>query len=196
MVKSQNPVFLMRRLKHIWIHGFVLGLGIMLIGFLVWFSLSEKPSAPPSEKGKTAPQVQTQSDLNASVGSQAATKMPADPTMILKNQLEQVLERIKEANQNKNLSQFLSQYSPNFPHLAQKAQRVSRAWKIYDYRKMEFEIKDIKPLAANITEARVTWEVEAQNSSTLKRKVISKTYLVRFVRDSGHWRIKAVDETG
>lgn len=196
MTDSQNPVLLMRRLKRLWIHGFALGLGVVLIGFLVWFSLRDTPSSPTSEKGEKAPQAQAQPDQNAPAGPQAATKVPAEPAAILKGQLEQVLAGIKEANQKKNLSQFLSHYSPNFAHLTQRAQDVSKAWKIYDYPKMEFEIKEIRPLDDNTIEGLVKWEVEAQNSSTLKRKNISKTYLIRFVRESGQWRIKALDEAG
>ena len=44
-----------------------------------------------------------------------------DSTAQLKSQLAQVLAGIKEANQKKDLSQLLSQYSPNFPQLQQRA---------------------------------------------------------------------------
>ena len=44
--------------KHIWIHGFVIGVGVVLIGFLVWFFITETPSSSTSHPGETAPQVQ------------------------------------------------------------------------------------------------------------------------------------------
>jgi hypothetical protein len=87
----------------------------------------------------------------------------------------------------------LSHYSPNFPQLPQRAQSISKIWKTYDYPKMEFEIKEVRLLADNTALVRVTWNVEVQNISTQKNKNVSKTYLIRFVRESGQWRIKALD---
>ena len=171
--------------------GFLLGVGLVLIGFFVWFSLSGTPSAPPSSKGEKAPQPQSQPDKNAPA---AAPKVPAESSAILKSQLEQVLSGIREANQKKDLSQLLSHYSPNFPQLPQRAQSISKIWKTYDYPKMEFEIKEVRLLADNTALVRVTWNVEVQNISTQKNKNVSKTYLIRFVRESGQWRIKALDK--
>jgi len=171
--------------------GFLLGVGFVLIGFLVWFSLSGRPSAPTSIKGEKAPQPQSQPDKNAPA---AAPKVPAQSSAILKSQLEQVLSGIREANQKKDLSQLLSHYSPNFPQLPQRAQSISKIWKTYDYPKMEFEIKEVRLLADNTALVRVTWNVEVQNISTQKNKNVSKTYLIRFVRESGQWRIKALDK--
>ena len=47
-----------RRWKHIWIHGFVIGVGFVLIGFVVWFFITGTPSSSTSHKDETAPQVQ------------------------------------------------------------------------------------------------------------------------------------------
>jgi hypothetical protein len=171
--------------------GFLLGVGFVLIGFLAWFFLSGTPSAPTSIKGEKAPPPQAQPDKNASA---AASKVPAGSTAVLKSQLEQVVSGIRDANQKKDLSQLLSHYSSNFPQLPQRAQDISKTWRIYDYPKMEFEIKEARLLNENTAVARVTWNVEVQNISTLKNKNVSKTYLIRFVRESGQWRINALDK--
>jgi hypothetical protein len=80
--------------------------------------------------------------------------------------------------------------------LTQRAQSISKTWKIYDYPKMEFTITELKVMADDTVEARVTWEVEAKNISTQKSQNISKAYWIKFVRESGHWRIKALDQAG
>ena len=67
-----------------------------------------------------------------------------DSSAKLESQLAQVLDGIKEANQKKDLPQLLSHYSPNFPHLQQRAQNISKTWKIYDYPKMDFEITEVR----------------------------------------------------
>ncbi|HEY9074268.1 MAG TPA: hypothetical protein VIN67_09075, partial [Desulfobaccales bacterium] len=86
-------------------------------------------------------------------------------------------------------------YSPNFPQLPQRAQRISKDWKVYDYPEMEFEIKEVRLLADKTAVAKVIWNVEVQNISTRKIKNVSKTYQIRFVQESGQWRIKALDKT-
>jgi hypothetical protein len=191
MTENRKSSHMPLRWKHLWVRVLALGLGFVLVGFLAWFFIG---ATPPSSTGEEAPQAQAQSGQNEPAGPQSGTGVPAELTAILKIQLEQVLAGIKEANQKKNLSQFLSHYSPNFPQLTQRSQSISKNWKIYDYPKMEFEIKEIRSSDDNTALARVTWDVEAQNISTLKRKNISKTYLIRFTKESGQWRIKALDE--
>jgi hypothetical protein len=182
------------RWKHIWVRGFVLGIGVVLIGFLVWFLIRETPSSPPSHTGEKAGAAQVQPGLGAPTTALVVPKVPAESTPTLKSQLEQVLVGIRMANQNKDLSQFLSHYSPNFPQLPQRAQSISRIWKIYDYPKMDFDLQEVRLLPDKTAAARVTWHVEAHNISTKKSKDISKSYQVRFIRESGQWRIKALDK--
>ena len=193
MTEHQKSSHSQPRWKNIWIHGFVLGVGVVLIGSLVWFFIRKTPTSPPSSTGEKAAEAQVQPREGAPAGPPVAPEVPAESTPTLKSQLEQVLSGIREANQKKDLSQLLSHYSPNFPQLPQRAQRISKTWKIYVYPEIEFEIAEVRLLADKTAEARVTWNVEARNISTLKNENISKTYLVRFVRESGQWRINALD---
>jgi hypothetical protein len=183
-----------RTWKHIWIHGFVIGVGVVLIGSLVWFFLTGTPSSSTSQREETASQVQAPPGQGTPAGPPVASRAPVDSTALLKSQLAQVLAGIKEANQKKNMPQLLSLYSPNFPQLHQRTQNISKTWKIYDYPKMDFEITEARLLADQTAEARVTCEVEAHQISTHHYKNISKTYLIRFARESGQWRITALDK--
>lgn len=171
----------------------------MLIGLVAWFFMKGTPSSPPSLTGGKAaevqvPQRQTQPGKDLSVAPPATAEVPAESTATLESQLAQVLAGIREANQKKDLSQLLSHYSPNFPQLQQRVQYISKTWKIYDYPKMDFKITEVRLLANKTAQARVTWDVEAQNISTLKNKTIVKTYLVRFSRESSQWRIKSLQQ--
>jgi hypothetical protein len=168
----------------------VLG-GVVLSGALAWFLLAGPPLSSTAKQGESAPPAQAQTGQSASAAPLTAPST-AGPAK-LKSQLEQVLAGVREANQKKDLSQLLSYYSPNFPRLPQRAQSISKNWTIYDYPTMEFEVKEVRLLDEDAAAARVTWEVEAKNISTLKSKNISKTYLVRFAKESGQWRIKALD---
>jgi hypothetical protein len=189
--KSLRPPPRWRRLLN---HSFVIGLGVLLVGFLVWSFIMGTPFLTTSPKVETTAPAQTQPGKTPATAPPVASAVPPDSAAILKNQLSQVLNGIKAANQKKDLSQLLSYYSPNFPQLTQRAQSISKAWKIYDYPKMDFEIKQVRLLSDRAAVARVTWEVEAQNISTLKSQTISKTYSIKFARESGQWRITALDK--
>jgi hypothetical protein len=179
--------------KRLRVLGLLLGAGLVLIGLLVW-SLTSRTAVSPKSDKKTD-QIQpapTRPAPSAAANPRVGPKVAVDATASLKSQIEKVLTGIKEANQNKDLPQLLSYYSSNFPQLPQKAQTFSKDWKVYNYPKMEFEIKDVKLVADNNAVIKVTWNVQVQNISTKKYKDISKTYLVRFVKESGLWRIKAL----
>jgi ketosteroid isomerase-like protein len=178
-----------------------LGLALVLVGLVGWFFLrgTHGPSAPPSpdEKAAKAPETQVQPGPNGSASPRAVAGVPAaEATAALRSQLEKVLTGIRAANQEKDLSQLLSHYSPNFPQLTQRAQSISKTWKIYDYPKMDFTITELKSITGDTVDARVTWDVEAKNISTQKSQNISKAYWIRFVKESGQWRIKALDQAG
>jgi hypothetical protein len=199
MIEPRHSSHSQPRWKQIWIHGFVLGVGAVLIGFLVWFFIKGTAFAPPSlteEKAAEvqAPKMEAQPGKTPPAGPAAAPGVPVTSTPALESQLAQVLAGVREANQKKSLPQLLSHYSPNFPQLQQRVQHISKAWKIYDYPKMDFEISQIRLLADKTAEARVTWNVEARNISTLKNNTFSKTYLIRFARESGQWRIKSLQK--
>jgi ketosteroid isomerase-like protein len=191
--KTSYPVPKWKRLR---VQGLLLGAGLVLIGLLAW-SLTRGTAVSPTsdKKPDQVQQVQVRPAQSAAAAPRVGPKVAAESTAGLKSQIEQVLTGIKEANQKKDLSQLLSYYSPNFPQLPQRAQSISKAWKVYDYPKMEFEIKDVRLVADNNAVIKVTWNVEVQNISTKKYKDMSKTYLVRFAKESGQWRIKALEKT-
>ena len=194
MSENQKSSYSPPRGKRVSISSFVLVAVIVLIGLVTWFFMQGTPSAPPSLPGGKAAEVQvphsqTQPVKELPVPSPAAPEVRAESTAPLETQLAQVLAGIREANQKKDLSQFLSHYSPNFPQLQQRVQQISKAWKIYDYPKMDFKITEIKLLANKMAQARVTWHVETKNITTLKNKTIVKTYVIKFSKESSQWRI-------
>jgi hypothetical protein len=197
MTDNWKSSHVQRRWKHIWIHGFVIGVGCVLIGFVAWFLLTEPHSSSDSQKGEIAlpvqpPMVQPPPGASPPAAPPVASEAPGAAGADLQSQLTQVLTGIKEANQKKDLAQLLSHYSPNFPHLQQRARNIAKNWKTYDYLKMDFHLTEVRLLADTTAAARVTWDVETRNTSTRKNQAIAKTYLIRFAKESGQWRIKAL----
>jgi hypothetical protein len=194
MSENRKPSYLQPKWMRTAIYGFVLGAVVLLIGLVAWYSMQGTPSSPPPLTGGKAaevqlPQGQTQPGKDLPMPPPAAAAVPAESTAKLESQLAQVLAGIREANQKKDLSQLLSHYSPNFPQLQQRVQHISKAWKIYDYPQMDFKITEMKLLAKNTAQARVTWNVETKNITTLKNKTLVKTYVIRFGKESNQWRI-------
>ncbi len=180
------------RWKSLWFHGLGPVLGLVLVSYLLWFIVHGRAFFATSGKGVEAPPVQALPAPEAAAAPPIAAKVPTAPAPDLRSQLEQVLAGIREANQKRDLSQLLSYYSPNFPQLTQRTQGISKAWRIYNYPKMAFEIQEIKPVTDNTAVARVTWLIEAQNISTMKQQNISRTYWITFSRESGQWQISAL----
>lgn len=193
MTDDQKSSYELLRRKPLWVRGIVLVLGFVLVALLFWYFLKGTPYPPISPKGEAAPPAQTQPSPKAPPDYRAAPAAPEESTALLKGQLQQVISEIREANQKKDLSKLLSYYSPNFPGLTQRTQSISKVWKIYDYPKIEFDLEDIKLLPDNTVLARVKWDAEAKNISTQKSNNVSKTYLIRFGKESGQWRIKALE---
>jgi len=193
MTDDQKSSYELLKRKPLWVRGIVLVLGFVLIASLFWYFIKGPLYSSISHKGEQAPQAQTQPSQKAPPDYRVAPTAPEESTALLKGQLQQVISEIREANQKKDLSKLLSYYSPNFPGLTQRTQSISKVWKIYDYPKIEFDIEDIKLLPDNTALARVKWDAEAKNISTQKSKNVSKTYLIKFGRESGQWRIKALE---
>jgi hypothetical protein len=192
MTDISTSSLMKRKLKHLWAHGLIWGIAIVIIGLLVWFFWEGSSSTSVSRHAKPIPPVKTSPAPSPTSGPKIVPPSPPPATPTLKNQLSQVLNGIKQANQQKDLAKLLSYYSPNFPRLTNRAQKISKSWKTYNYPKMDFDISGVKRLNEDKASARVTWNVEAQYLGTQKSKNISETYMIKFVKESGHWRIEAM----
>lgn len=191
---------LMDLAKRLWIHGFLAGLAVVLIILSLWYFIwgwplgsapegQEEPKPTISQAPVTAPTAPSTQTTPTQPTPPADTAKPPTP---LKAELEVVLTKLAEANRNKDLPQLLSLYDPTFPDLQQKAEEISRTWKIYEYRRLQFRLEDIRSQSPGNASAKVTWEAETRNRFTYEIKEFNKTYLVWFTTDSGQWRIKSL----
>jgi hypothetical protein len=180
-------------LKRLWIHGFLVGLALVILGLAGWYFFNGSFFPATSGENEPGQAAQIKADQAPAAAPLPSAARPENPAAVLKSQLEKVLAGLREANQKKDLSLLLSYYSPNFPQLTQRAQAISKTWKIYDYSQIEFEIKEIDVKNADTAVARVSWKATARNIDTKSAKNISKIYRVTFVREAGHWHIRALE---
>ena len=183
---------LLAHVKRLWIHGFLAGLAVVLVILSLWYFIWGWPlgSAPEGQE-EAKPNL---SQAPAPAAPPAATNDRSAVT--LKEELEAVLAKLAAANRDKDLPLVLSLYDPTFPDLQQKAEEISRTWKIYDYRSLRFRIEEIRSQSPGNASARVIWEAETRNRFTYEIKELNKIYQVWFTNDSGQWRIKSLEKAG
>jgi hypothetical protein len=104
-------------------------------------------------------------------------------------QLMQILNQIRAAQLNKDINLFMSSFSPNFPDIDDKRQKVLKIWQVYDYLDMKYEIKDMQKLDNNTTSANISWQFEVRDKNSGIKQII-KTYKVSFSKEGGRWLIR------
>jgi hypothetical protein len=185
---------LQAHLKRLWIHGFLAGFGVVLVIFLIYFFIWGWPAAPPegTEEAKSPPS----QGLPTPLITPAPTPPGAEvkPLSTLEAELTEVVAKLEHANQNKDLQQLLSLYSPSFPDLPKKAEEISRSWGAYDYLSLGFKLTDVHSSAPDRAAALVFWKIKTRHRQTRQIKDSTKVYLVQFTRNAGQWRIQSLDK--
>lgn len=174
---------LVARVKHLWFHGFLAGLAVVLLVLAGWYAIWGWPQGNHPEG-----QEEAKAAMDQSPGTPA-------PPAALKAEIEVVLANLAEAHRHKDLPLWLSLYDPAFPELAQKAEEVSRSWKVYDYLSLRFRMEELRSTAPGLASARIIWEAETRNRATHETRRLTRTYQARFANDSGQWRIRALETT-
>jgi hypothetical protein len=188
---------LQAHLKRLWIHGFLAGVGVLFVIFLISYFIWGWPFATQEDTEETKP-TPPQAVVTPVTPPAPAPKIHPPPSPAVKPpappaaELAAVLAKLEVANQKKDLHQLMSLYSPSFPDLPQKIQEISRSWDAYDYLSLNFKLTEINFQTPDSASARVTWKIKARHRQTKKIKDIIKVYLVRFTCESGQWRIKSL----
>ena len=196
--KNSSPYKLQAHLKRLWVHGFLMGSGVVSVILLILFFIWGWPSLAPEKPEERTPTLSQAPSAPATPESKPAPIIASmvGPTSTLKIELEKVLANMAEANLKKDLPLLLSLYDPNFLDLSVKTKEISRTWTAYDYRSLRFQIEKIKSAAPGDAVARVVWQGKTRNRATGELKDFSKIYLVGFSKDSGQWRIKYLKRGG
>ena len=161
-------------LKRLWIHGFLAGVGVLFVIFLICYFIWGWPFATPEGPEETKP-TPTQALVAPVTPPAPALETPppagaVGPPATLEAELSGVLAKLEEANQKRDLQQLLSLYSPSFPDLPQKAQEISRSWASYDYLSLNFKLTEIKTPTPDSASALVTWKIKTRQRQTQKIK--------------------------
>ena len=189
-------------LIHLWMHGFVVAMVLVIIISLSFFFFKGFDSAPDLKEARTSPAPAPGQSVKGPPAS-AAEKPKAPPASaapeaspLLKTQLEEVMAVLREANLKKDISRFMSLYAPTFPQLDQKRQETLKIWEAYDYLSLTYKIDDLKPLGPDRVSARITWQGKIKEKRTTNLREADLVYQATFKKTSDKWLIQALEKAG
>jgi hypothetical protein len=115
---------------------------------------------------------------------------------VLKDQLAEPLNQLREAQLKKDISRYTQAFAPDFPDFDKRRQKTLAVWEAYDYSGLDFELAEIKLLDADHAQAAVTWKLHIQQKVTQTAKSETQSYKVWFAKDAGKWRISNLELVG
>jgi hypothetical protein len=175
--------------------GLLVGAGVIILLLLILvFTRTEKPVPPIPQ---LPPKAEAPAPPAAPPAPPAAAPAPAPEAQpaSLKEQLQGVLAKMREARLNKDIILLMNTYSLTFPDLDEKRRETLKAWENYDYTNMVFTVDEVQPLDADNANATVTWYVDLKNRRTGELISSTQTFKVRFAKELGQWRIRTLEET-
>jgi hypothetical protein len=187
-------------------------LGIALVGASVlviflgiwWFVRGNQQTRLPTtcsvlgvnEKKAPAPnpQVLTPAPAVKPVVSPISPATESLPTVeVIKKQLEDLLQNMREAQLKKDLDRYMQFYSSNFPELDRKRQVTRKNWDLFNYLDLKFKIDEVKLLITGKALAQVTWNIKYQNADSDELKRFTQTLKVWFSNEADKWRIDKLE---
>jgi Double zinc ribbon len=151
----------------------LIGILILLVG--VWYVWRHLPTQVPS----------TQVPVTATA-----------PQEDLKQQVEQVAEKIRSAHLNKDINKWLSCYSSSYPNLGQLENRMLELWKNYDIKDVSYRISNVKRLSDTQISADLVWNIQVYDLRTHDYTLVRQGYTAILEKDQNSWKIRDSKEQG
>lgn len=187
-----------------WLIGLLVGAGILILILLILLFTrgTSTPPAPTAAPKAEAPAPALPATTPASPAATPAPSPsvtpapePAPPAEAsLKEQLQQELAILREAQLRKDIVQFMSVYSLTYPELDNKRANTLKAWERFDFTSLVFTVDKIQTIDPDNAIAWVTWYMDTKNRRTQELASGSQTYQVRFAKELGKWRIRSLEE--
>jgi hypothetical protein len=119
----------------------------------------------------------------------APERAPAFSAIPERQDLLDLLNKMRDAQLKKDIHLFLEAYDPHFPNLAHRRELMLSIWQRYDYVDSQFQLSDLTIKNSTLILGRVTWVIKARDRQSNDMKIFSKSYQVYFSKDSGKWLI-------
>lgn len=184
----------------------LLGGSALAIILVAWWLLMPKPQPHLP----AVPPVPAESEIKGSPSASEPKTAPASPVLakasqvspapeslptieVLRKQLEELLQNMRDAQLNKDLEKYFNYYSPNFPDLDKKRQATTKNWELYNYLELEFKLEEVKLLITGNASALVTWKITYQTPGSEEIKNITQVFKILVSNESDRWRINKLE---
>jgi len=169
-----------------WVIGALVAAAVaVVILLIILFSRTSPTPAPPG------PQAQAPAAPAPAPAPEATAPSPAEE---VKDQLQKVLSVLREAQLKKNITEFMSVYSTNFPNYEQKRASALNSWEKFDYVNLIFTVDKVQTIDPDNALAWVTWYMDIRNRDNQELAGTTQSFQVRFAKELGHWRIRDLKE--
>ena len=181
-----------------WLMGLLVGSGILILILLILLftrGTSTPPAPTPAPKLEAPAPAPSATTPTPAPPEATPAPVPAPPVEeTLKGQLQKEFSILREAQLHKDIVQFMSVYSLTFPGADDKRANTLKSWESYDFTNLVFTVDKIQPTDSDNVIAWVTWYIDTKNRRTQELSSSSQTYQVRLAKESGKWRIRALEE--
>jgi hypothetical protein len=105
----------------------------------------------------------------------------------LQAEVEEILNRIKEANLQKNILLYMGTLSARYPQIDKKRQEISKTYEKFDFKQMGFTVNKLQVIDSDTAIAEVKWSSMAQNLTTRDMRSDDFYYRIRLAKELGQW---------
>jgi predicted nucleic acid-binding Zn ribbon protein len=165
---------------------------IVILGTIfAYYFIGPRGVPPPSADSPAAVPPVAADRVVSGAGQAPEAKAGVDT---LQADVEEVLNRVKEANLTKNILLYLDNLSVLYPQVEKKRQEVFRTWGKFTFKEMAFTVDKLQEVDPNNAVAEVDWRTSAQNLTTSQLQTGNYRYRVWFTKELGQWKIKKIEE--
>jgi hypothetical protein len=166
----------------------LMGLGLVLV-----FHLNHRPG-PPSVPMVESPVPPLKMAEKPAISGETDVKSPITAVPSLQAEVEEVFNRIKEANLKKNILMYMNTLAVIYPQADKKRQEVLKTWEKFEFREMAFTVNKLQEVDSDNAIAEVKWSTTSQNLTTTYLVAEDFQYRVWFAKEQGQWKIKKIEE--
>ncbi len=147
-------------------------LSIMLSLLVSWYIFSKKVQRVPPKTASTL-------------------EVRAGKFIIKEKDIIDLLEDIRRANLDKNLSLWESRYSKSYLEMEGKKENQLEQWKRFDFKALKYKINEVK-IEPGRARGLITWEMELLSKKKTEAKILSQRLYADFIIEDGRLKISSV----
>jgi hypothetical protein len=190
-----------KALKMMWGHLLIIWLVVIVLFVISFFVIRSFYTSPQvsEERLQASPPPELAGDASGTAFSGQAVAAQPQPQISPSSpsegeKVKDVLRQVREAQLKKDINLLAAAYSPTFPGLADKKERILKTWSRYNYLDLDFKLANITQKTANTMMADVVWNLICEDLRSKEKTTLVKKFTVHFTKVSGQWLIQNLAE--